>query len=307
MIRPDEKLKLKSDKIFIEAEPPSDSSRPLEWRRSINSLEVTVTNLVIKEHHSVNECDFFSNAMLGSGLKPANEPDDPEYEKEIIKAKTELRTIISSQIDLRKIRDALYRTVEEDKDEKIYSVAIARGYLDLSINDDEPRKEAAGIFAKGAQQGFAWIEDEEDKLTISVSIGKEVFKHLIFEIKSGRVSKLELSIAIDSFSYEVDDYLRDWHHARDLIIHGRMAHAALETFSIVSNEFLQKNGNPNITNLLDNDENTDVGQKFEPEHQTEIYQPQINNIIDQGNLKSIKTALWAIAIILFSIWLSGKK
>jgi len=170
MIRPDEKLKLKSDKIFIEAEPPSDRSRPLEWRRSINSLEVTVTNLVIKEHHSVNEYDIFLNSMLTSQSSPANDTDDPGYEKEIIKPKIELRTIISSQIDLRKIRDALYRTVEEDKDEKIYSVAMARGYLDLSINDDEPRKEAAGIFAKGAQHGYAWIEDDEDKLTISVSI-----------------------------------------------------------------------------------------------------------------------------------------
>ena len=118
MIRADEKLRLMSDKVFVEAEPPSDRSRPLEWRRSINSLNVTVTGLVIKEHHSVNECDFFSNSMLSSGLKPENEPDDPEYEKEIIKPKTELRTIISSQIDLSKIRDALYRTVEEDKEEQ---------------------------------------------------------------------------------------------------------------------------------------------------------------------------------------------
>jgi hypothetical protein len=307
MIRADEKLRQMSDKVFVEAEPPSDRSRPLEWRRSINSLNVTVTSLVIKEHHSVNECDFFSNSMLSSGLKPANEPDDPEYEKEIIKPKTELRTIISSRIDLSKIRDALYRTVEVDKEEKIYSVAIARGYLDLSINDDPPRKEAAGIFAKGAQNGFAWIEDDEDKLTISVSIGKEVFKHLIFEIKSGRVSKLELSIAIDSFSYEVDDFLREWYHARDLIIHGRMAHAAIENFSIVSNEFLQKNGDPNTLNQLDSDDSVDLEHQFEPEYQPQIYQPQINNVIDPEFLKSIKTALWAIAIILFCIWWNGKK
>ena len=58
---------------------------------------------------------------------------------------------------------------------------------------------------------------------------------------------------------------------------------------------------------LDTEDKIDVGQKFEPEHQTQIYQPQINNIIDSGILKSIKTALWAIAIILLGIWWSGKK
>lgn len=307
MIHINEKLKYKSDKVLVEAEPPSDRSRPLEWRRSINTIDINVTRLVIKEHHTVNECDIFANSMLTSGLKPGDATSDPEYEKEIIKPKTELRTVISSKVNLDTVRDSIFRTVEEDKDEKIYSVSRASGYIDLSINDDEPRKEAAGIFAKGAQNGHAWIEEDNEILTISVSVGKEAFKHLIFEIKSGRVSEIQLSIAIDSFSYEVDDFLREWYHPRDLIIHGRMAHAAVESFAIVSNDFLQKNGNNATTKELDTDADVPNDNSFEPENQTQIYQPQINNVIDPEFLKSIKTALWAIAIILFCIWWNGKK
>jgi len=86
-----------------------------------------------------------------------------------------------------------------------------------------------------------------------------------------------------------------------------MAHAALETFSIVSNDFLQKNGDSNTGNLLKTDDGINVEHKSELEHQPQIYQPQINNVIDPGFLKSIKSALWAIAIILFCIWWSVKK
>ena len=307
MININEKLRYKSDKVLEEAEPPSDRSRPLEWRRSINVIDINVTRLVIKEHHSVNECDFFANSMLGSGLKPGDATSDPEYEKEIIKPKTELRTVISSKVNLDTLRDSLFRTVEEDKEEKIYSVSRASGYIDLSINDDEPRKEAAGIFAKGAQYGFAWVEEDNETLTISVSIGKEAFKHLIFEIKSGRVSEIQLRVAIDSFSYEVDDFLREWYHPRDLIIHGRMAHAAIESFSIVSKEFLEKSGSNLISEALDTEADVPYTNSFESENQTQIYQPQINNVTDPEFLKSVKTALWAIAIILFFIWWNGKK
>jgi len=296
MISANEKLKFKSDKVFVEAEPPSDRSRPLEWRRSLNTLEINATSLVIKEHHKVNEYDFFSTSMLSSGLKPANENNDPEYEKELIKPKTDLRTIISSKVNLYKIRDSLFRTVVEDRDNKIYSVSRATGYLDLSIADDEPLNEAGGIFAKGAQNGFAWIEEDGEILTIRVSIGKEILKHLVYEIKSGRVSEIQLSIAIDSFSYEVDDALREPHYPRDLLIHGLMTPAAILNFAIVSNEFLQKNGSTTIAKKLDIDEDVEVEHNFEPKNQT-----QINNIIDPDFLNSIKQALWLIAIVLIMI------
>ena len=271
----------------------------MEWRRSINTIDVDATRFVIKEHHTVSELDYTSNGLTRVGLKAADDTSDPDEEKELLKPKTGLRTILSTKIPLEDIHDSLYRTVEEDADEKIYSFSRAKGYLELSINDDAPLEESRAIFAAGTHYGHAWIEEDDEKLTIYVSVGKDVLKHLVTEIKSERVAEINFRIAIDSFSYEVDDFLREWYHPRDLVIDGRMAHAALESFSVVSKEYAFQ---PLIMPPVVSDDET---EDIEP--QAQFYQPQINNVIDTTYLKSIKTALWVIAGVLVFIWLSVKK
>lgn len=301
MISAKTRVKFKNRNIFVEAEPPKDRSRPLEWRRSPNVIDVDVNRFVIKEHHTVSELDIRSVILLRTGLRPADDNSDPEQEVEFLKPKTGLRTVISSKISLEDLRDSLYRTIEEDSDEKIYSFSRARGTLELTISDDDPLDEAGAIFAAGTHNGHAWIDDEEEdegKLNIHASVGKKVFQQLVSEIKSGRVAKIQLRIAIDSFSYEVDDALREWYHPRDLAIHGTMAHAAVESFSIVSKEYAQA---PAMILPSEPDEES---EEIEPQPQFE--QPLVNNAIDTKYLKSIKTALWVIAGALVVILLSGK-
>lgn len=282
MISTKDRVKFKSRKVFVEAEPPADRTRPLEWRRSINTIDIDVNRFVIKEHHSVNEHEY--DFDFGEA--------DNEPEKTLIKQKVGLRRVVSSKVSLDQIRDSVYRTIEEDKDEKIYSFLKAKGHLELTLTDDDPLKNDVRIFAAGAQNGHVWIDEDDEHLTINVSVGKDVLSHLISEIKGGRVAEVLFRIALDSFSYEVDDALREWYHPRDLVIDGRMAHAALESFSVVSKEYAQQ---PLIMSTSEN----------ESEPQAQFYQPQINNVFDTTYLKPIKTALWFIFGALILIWLTG--
>ena len=296
MISAQTRVKFKTRNIFVEAEPPADRSRPLEWRRSPNVIDVDANRFVIKEHHTVSELDIASVIRLRTGLHPADDTSDPEEEKEFLKPKSGLRNVISSKIPLEDLRDSIYRTVEEDSAEKVYSFSRARGHLELTINDDDPLEEAGAIFAAGTHNGHTWIDEEEQKLNIYVSAGKKVFQQLVSEIKSGRVASIQFRIAIDSFSYEVDDALREWYHPRDLFIDGTMAHTALESFSVVSREYAQQ---PIAMTFSKSD---DISEEMEP--QVQLLQPQINNIIDTAYLKSIRTALWVIAGALIFILLS---
>ena len=299
MISPQSRVKFKSHKIFVEAEPPEDRSRPLEWRRSINTIDVDATRFIIKEHHTVSELDYRANVLSRTALKAADDTSDIDEDKEYLKPKPGLRTILSSKIPLDDIRDSIYRTVEESEEEKIYSFSRAKGFLEICISDDEPLKEAGAIFAAGTHNGHAWIDEDDEKLTIYLSMGKDVLKHVVAEIKSGRVAEINFRVAIDSFSYEVDDFLREWYHPRDLVIEGRMAHATLESFSVVSKEYAQQ---PlMLPPTMSDDETSDT------DSQAQLYQPQVNNIIDPAYLKSIKTALWVIAGALIFIWLSSNK
>jgi hypothetical protein len=288
MINAKDRVKFKSRKVFVEADPPADRNRPLEWRRSINTIDINANRLVIKEHHSVTEHDY--DFDFGEA--------DNELEKVLIKPKIGLRRVVSSIVPLSDIRDAVYRTIEVDKDEKIYSFLKSDEYLELTLTDDEPLNKDARIFAAGTQNGYAWIDEDEEHLSVNVSVGKDVLSQLISEIKSGRVAQVQFRIALDSFSFEVDDALREWYHPRDLVIDGRMAHAALESFSIVSKEYAHK---PLPMSVPESEGRTDEGNV---QHQSQL--PQINNVVDLTYLKSIKTVLWFIFGALIVLWLGGR-
>jgi hypothetical protein len=298
MISDQSRVKFKTNNIFVEAEPPADRTRPLEWRRSPNVIDVDAKRFVIKEHHTVSELDFAAVVRLRTGLHSADDTSDLKEDIEFLKPKSGLRTVIFSKIPLEEIRDSFYRTVEEDSDEKIFSFSRARGHIELTINDDDPLEKAGAIFAAGTYNGHAWIEEDEKKLNIYVSVAKEVFQHLISEIKSGRVAKIQFQIAIDSFSYEVDDLLREWYHPRDLVIEGTMAHAALESFSVLSREYVQQ--------PLTMPQSEIKNESDENEPQAQTYHPQIHNVFDTTYLKSIRAALWVIAGTLVFILLSAK-
>ena len=290
MINAKDRVKFKSRKVFVEADPPADRNRPLEWRRSINTIDIDVNRFVIKEHHSVTEYEYDYDFDFGE--------EDNEPEKVLIKPKVGLRRVVSSKIPLDEIRDSVYRTIEIDKDERIYSFLKSQGHLELTLTDDDPLKNDARIFAAGTQNGQLWIDEDEEHLIINISVGKDVLSNLISEIKSGRIAEVQFRIAVDSFSYEVDDALREWYHPRDLLIDGRMAHAALESFSIVSKEYAHK---PLPMSVPESEGRTDEGNV---QHQSQL--PQINNVVDLTYLKSIKTVLWFIFGALIVLWLSGR-
>jgi hypothetical protein len=286
MISTKDRVKYKSRKVFIEAEPPADRSRPLEWRRSINTIDINASRFTIKEHHSVTEHEY----DFDFGEK------DDEPEKVLIKPKVGLRRVVTTKVDLHEIRDSVYRMIEEDKDEKIFSFLKSKDHLELTLTDDEPVKNDVKIFAQGTQSGHVWIDEDDEYLCINVSVGKDVLSHLIAEIKAGRVAEVQFRVALDSFTFEVDDALREWYHPRDIVIDRRTTFAALESFSIVSREYAQL---PSMIQSADSNE--------KEEQQATFFSPQINNVIDTSYLKPIKTALWVIAGVLVFMWLGGKK
>ena len=61
MILSEEKLLLKDSYTLVEAEPPEDRSRPLEWRRSLNYLRFEATSFIVDSTHWVNESDMVSD------------------------------------------------------------------------------------------------------------------------------------------------------------------------------------------------------------------------------------------------------
>lgn len=61
MILSEEKLRLKDSYTLVEAEPPEDRSRPLEWRRSLNYFRFEASEFTVDSTYWINESDMASD------------------------------------------------------------------------------------------------------------------------------------------------------------------------------------------------------------------------------------------------------
>jgi hypothetical protein len=291
MILSEEKLRLLDSNTLAEAEPSADRSRPLEWRRSLNYLRVEVSSFSVDHTYWVNE----SCTLTGKIPHP---DDNSSTVKPTVKAALRSQLSVSAKISFDDISDNFYQIKELDKAEQLYSVSRedrAR-YLTLTIKEGEPKSEEWGVFSAGSYYGNAGFWDDQGNLNIDVTANKESISELVSAISEGNLEKVILNFVVSSFSYEVDDALREWDDSRDLLILGFSTPAALEAMVI------RKNSAPSTPSIGDN-----LRDKLD-EEQVEKTEPSggflVKDIVlDTSPLKSIKYALWALVGVLFLILL----
>lgn len=291
MILSEEKLLLKDSYTLVEAEPPEDRSRPLEWRRSLNYLRFEATSFTVDSTHWVNESDMVSDIF--------READEKEREVvPLIKSALKQKISVSSKISFDDIRDSIYKTSEINKDEKTYSISrqTRASNLILNLSEGEPKAEDWGVFKSGSYYGSAGFYDDDNcDLTLDISASKEALQDLIKIISSNSLDKVIFNIVISSFSYEVDDALRDWYHPRDLLINGFSTQAALETMVVRR----KSSGSFDVSNVASSpvDDGNEDDLSKNSSHANGFLVKDV--IVDTSALKSIKFALWALVGVLF--------
>ena len=167
------------------------------------------------------------------------------------------------------------------------------------MSEGEPKAEDWGVFKSGSYYGSAGFYDDDNcDLTLDITASKEALQDLIKIISSDSLDKVIFNIVISSFSYEVDDALRDWYHPRDLLIHGFSTQAALETMVV-----RRKGSSPLVvsnvsSSTVDVDDDDNEGVLSKNSSLTNGFLVK-DVIFDTSALKSIKFALWALVGVLF--------
>jgi hypothetical protein len=99
---------------------------------------------------------------------------------------------------------------------------------------------------------------------------------------------MHVSIGIQSFSFEVDDALREWYHRRDLFIHGRATQAVLQSLRLLRRD-PKSDPAPAPAPEVSEEQNAETLDDNLPPSPV----PDYNAV-----LKGIKTAMWVIAALL---------
>lgn len=278
-MRTNEKVRSIDDSTFQEASPPPERNRPLEWRRSFNVLNLELRDASFEYVLSVNDLDF---------LAPRRKSGEND-ELLIAAAEQRRQLCLTARVSSEGTRDKIFRTSETSKGSGIYELVRPAEDVRLVVVQANPLEESAP-FRAGAFHGVAFdsnLEPGEDCICIQVGIPGEELEEIFRQWQSNRSLGLSASIALQSFSFEVDDALREWYHPRDLFIHGFGAPAAL--LKLRSKWTSPVELVPNI-----------------PEEQSSYLPPEIVStprvVPDQYNsphISGIKHALWLIAVLAF--------
>ncbi len=276
-----ERLRFRDEATFEEAVPPADRSRPLEWRRSLNVVTFKATRPTVEYVYSVNEIDHFHELRVDGNGAEAKEQTPP------IAPSAQRRQRVCVKVPQGEFRDTIYFTKETEKNSGVFELIRVKDDVRLTLTDLPP-SEHRGPFAAGAYAGTAFRADfdpGEDYLGVEVSLPPQHLAEIIGAVGRDESLELHVVIALQSFSYEVDDALREWYHPRDLFIHGGAAPAALVTIRTVHGESIG-----DTEALVETDEGAPPSIPENPASQPLK--------IDLSALPGIKSALWAIAVLL---------
>lgn len=281
-----EHLRFIDENTFQEANPPEDRSRPLEWRRSLNKISFESSSASVEYHYTVNEVDYC--ALFDDG--PQENP------KHVVSAAARRRIRVGFSVSREKIRDNLLITEKVEDEESIYRLRYPKGDVQILLQEAEST-EQRGPFATGAYSGVAFLSDHKgtsNRLFIEVGVPGRQIEEIAGLLEKKGSKSLHVDISLQSFSYEVDDALLDWYHARDLFIHGTVTQAALIHVSVlpstpeneVSEECEQVEDEEDVV------EEQFITGALLPDHKAPDYTPI---------LKGIRTSLWVLATLMVMI------
>jgi hypothetical protein len=131
-----------------------------------------------------------------------------------------LRIAITGILDEDQMRDRIYCAVENKEKEGMFSVERAGGQTKITLKADEPSEESEKIPA-GIYRGNAFrmnFEPGEDDLCFELSIPKDQILSLIEALRADENAIVPIDAHLLSFTYELDDALREPYHSRDIIM-----------------------------------------------------------------------------------------
>jgi len=270
---------------FQEAEPPADRSRPLEWRRSFNTISFTAKQLQIEYVYTINEVDYLES------MQQVEASDGKPEDALVVTPVVRRRIRVVCTIPQENIRDSILITEEQDKEANVYALRRTKAPIELTLTESEPTEQRAP-YASGSYPGLTFhnsLEPGDDNLCMEVSVPTEHLQEIVSALKADPTLALHVVVSIQSFSFEVDDALREWYHPRELFIHGHAAPTALQSLRLAH---LKPEAPDEVS--FDEDEpyeevaltNQTPGQLPATDHP---YIPV---------LKSIKTALWVVVVLL---------
>ena len=223
MIAAGQKLKKASSSVFQEIEEP-EKPKPLEWRKSFQHVYFDLADIEIEVGHSVNEVspDYMSIFTKANGAKE-NEAQPEREVFDTVSPKCESRSALSGTGRSEdKLHVATGPESFRDPEDGIFTITKPELPPSIKLVSDRYLPKTSETYPKGAYGGLAYWSDErhfsEDRIYIECRVSEEQLDEVIETIRLHPGALIKVGIALQCFSYEVDDFFREPWMRRDLIV-----------------------------------------------------------------------------------------
>lgn len=285
MIFQAEKLKKISSSIFQQLEAPKEDSSPLEWRRTFNTVTLPLRDVKIITILGTRDLAWDING------------DHNEDPSKLIKPDLSTQTVITAFVDEELMRDRLYCAApcEHEEQKDIFVVERPRGDIKVILKSSALR-DKGDLFPDGVYPGSCFrmnYEPGEDYISFEMTIPVEQMMAVIDSLRGDQALRLSVDVHLLSFSYEVDDFLREYYHPRDLFIDGD-PYAFVSGVTVVSS--IGKQSEP-VTNDCEESTELDcvVEDPQEPSNQEVLLSKQLKVLLTlQEPLNKILVVLWVL-------------
>ena len=284
MIFKEKKLRKVSDRIFQEANPPEGRNRPLEWRRSFNVLNLQVKRLEVVTSCTIHETEFdLTDERI-------------EHFAKLVKPNIADHLAITGVADEDKRKDHLYCLVQDKKEKEIFSIEKAPTPIKVTVKVGDPTEQSehrpAGLYWGNA---FPLDFDPRDEgLQFELRIPRNQMLHLLTALKADQNATLDVQVRLLSFTYEVDDALREPYHPQDILITSTPP-CFISWIGVTS-----KIGNHFIPPIAENDEDEiDRSQEEQPTPEQRSHAELMHVLVSYLKpLNGVVTALWVLIVVL---------
>lgn len=287
MLLASEKLRKISKTVFevfsvpgSREKPFGSQKKPLEWRKNFHPINFVLGNIQIVHRFSVNDVDHIWNFK----------EEGTRSEENLAKVKASPKTQLVLEGTVIKCRDRIYCSVEDkdNKEKDIYCFEKPVGGIKVFI------KEAAEVhktehFPEGIYHSSLFrmdVNPGEDYLCLEGYLPSDQMNHIASYIEKYPDAIIATSVSLLSFSFEVDDALREWWMPQTLFIDGR-AFAPITGIDLS----LKKVNSLEEENIIAEEANSEI--KIEPKPQ----KPD-NNLLLVKAIKRASIPLWILALLL---------
>lgn len=197
-----------------------------KWKKGLNFLQIPLDNVkVITSHHVHKE-----NWRLGID-------DNVEHLSKNINPAISSNQFIKAESSCSSIDDYIYAITQSDKDNE-YKAINPKGNIQVLLkSDDGCISEGNEYFNTGVYIGKCFhlnYEPEEDCFHFELFMPKKQLDFIIKKLQSDQYSKIDLNLRIISFTWEVEDALREPFHSRTMLIDDKSL-AFIESVNVTSN------------------------------------------------------------------------